>query len=56
MSDVKSPINSHVPDHLFDDFDGPVTYGTLSSYAKKDIAEMGKKKESFMVGKSQYLE
>jgi len=38
LSDVKPVKNVHVPDHLFDDFDGPVVYGTLSSYAKNDIA------------------
>jgi hypothetical protein len=34
------------------DFDGPVVYGTLSSYAKSDIKSRGEKKESYMVGKS----
>lgn len=34
------------------DFDGPVVYGTLSSYAKNDIKGFGEKKDSFMVGKN----
>jgi len=42
----KAPFN-------FDDFDGPVVYTKqISSYAKEDILNMGKNKDSFLVGKS----